>query len=213
MHLIRKKLALVIVLPIAFALGTAGVSYGLLANEYTANVSMYVLSRQDTSTENLTSSDLTASQMLANDFAQIAKSDRVLSATASALGMSSLDGYEIDITSSTTTRVITLNVTGKNAAASMTIANQMANEIADTAVGIMNLQSVNIIDSAAEPTSPSGPPRSLYTLVALVAGLFVAIALVVLLDLLNTTVKSVEDAEETLGLPVLGRIPTMKGLR
>ena len=51
----------------------------------------------------------------------------------------------------------------------------------------------------------------MYTAVAFLAGLFFAVALIVLLDLIDTTVKSPEEAEELLGLPVLGRIPALKG--
>ena len=38
-----------------------------------------------------------------------------------------------------------------------------------------------------------------------------AVAIVVLMDMLNTRVRSAEDAEELLGIPVVGRIPAMKG--
>ena len=40
----------------------------------------------------------------------------------------------------------------------------------------------------------------MYTAVALLAGLFVAIAIIVLQDMLDTTVKSGDDAEELLGI-------------
>ena len=45
---------------------------------------------------------------------------------------------------------------------------------------------------------------------AFLAGLFVAIAIVVLKDMLNTRVRSAEEVEEMLGIPVIGRIPAMK---
>ena len=53
----------------------------------------------------------------------------------------------------------------------------------------------------------------MYVAVAFLAGLFVAVAIVVLLDMLNTRVRSAEDVEELLGIPVIGRIPAMKGSR
>ena len=51
----------------------------------------------------------------------------------------------------------------------------------------------------------------MYTTVALFAGLFVAMALVVLMDMLNTRVRNPEEIEELLGVPVIGRIPVIKG--
>ena len=75
----------------------------------------------------------------------------------------------------------------------------------------MDVRSVNVIDEAGEPQVPSGPPRVMYTTVALFAGLFVAMALVVLMDMLNTRVRNPEEIEELLGVPVIGRIPVIKG--
>ena len=71
-------------------------------------------------------------------------------------------------------------------------------------------QSVNVIDRADAPTSPSGPNRTLYVAVAFLAGLFAAVAIIVLIDMLNTRVRSSEDAEELLGISVIGRIPVLK---
>ncbi len=80
----------------------------------------------------------------------------------------------------------------------------------------MNVQSVNSFegeDGVEAPEHPSGPSRTMYVAVAFLAGLFVAVAIVVLLDMLNTRVRSAEDVEELLGIPVIGRIPAMKGSR
>ena len=65
--------------------------------------------------------------------------------------------------------------------------------------------------TSAIPNQPSGPNRKLYIAVAALAGLFVAVAIVVLLDMLNTRVRSVDDAVELLGVPVIGRFPVLKG--
>ena len=74
----------------------------------------------------------------------------------------------------------------------------------------MEVESINPIDQAETPDQPSGPNRLLYTAVAFLAGLFLAIAIIVLMDMLNTKVRNAEDAEETLGIPVIGRIPATK---
>lgn len=211
LKLLRKHLKLVIALPIVCALATAAVSWLLLPNTYTASVSMYVLTKSGSETSAISNADLSASQMLTNDVATLIKSDRVVADTASALQMSSLRGYDIDVDSATTTRVITLSVTGESAQSVAIIANKLAQTTDSVAREVMDLQSVNVIDQAAEPTSPSGPPRAMYTAVAFLAGIFLAVAIVVVLDMLNTRVRSAEEAEEQLGLPIIGRIPTIKG--
>ena len=89
----------------------------------------------------------------------------------------------------------------------------MSDRTSKAAIDAMKLDAVNIIDRASVPENPSGPNRVMYTAVALLAGLFVAIAIIVLQDMLDTTVKSGDDAEELLGIPVLGRMPKPKKAR
>lgn len=211
LKLMRKHLKLMIVLPIVCALATAAFAWLAMPNKYTASVSMYVLTKSTSETGAITNSDLSASQMLTNDVATLIESDRVLNDTADALQMSSLRGYDVSVASETTTRVLTLSVTGESAQSVAIIANQLAATADNVAQEVMDVRSVNAINQAVEPTAPSGPPRAMYTAVAFLAGIFLAIAIIVIMDMVNTRVRSAEEAEELLGLPIIGRIPTIKG--
>lgn len=216
LRLMRQHLGLIIGLPMACALVAAIVCWGFMADEYTAEVSIYALTKGDSNNSNsdgVTYSDLNASQMLANDFAELAKNDQVQENTAAALGMPNLKDFDVDIKSSTTTRVIKVEVTGNDPEACALVANKLAQEIGDTAVRVMNVEAVNVISEAKAPIVPSGPSRTLYTLVALLAGLFAAVAVVVLMDMLNTAIRNDDEAAELLGAPVIGRFPMEKGGR
>ena len=211
--LLRKHLQMVVALPIICALIAAIFCWGLMPDEYTAEVSIYALTKntsQSTSEDGVSYSDLQSSQLLANDFAELAKNQQVRDNTAESLGMENLNGYEISVTSSTTTRILKVQVTGADPENAALIANKLATEVGETAVRVMGIEAVNVVNEAQVPTEPSGPRRMLYTLVAFLAGLFAAIAIVVLRDMLNTTVRSAEDVEELLGVPVIGRFPYEK---
>lgn len=213
LQIIRKHLKLCIALPIIFALATSVFSFVALANTYTASVSMYVLANSSETQANTTlSTDLSASQMLTNDVSQLIQSERVLNQTADQLGMSEseLAGYDVEVTSSTTTRLITIEVTGDTPNSAAAIANGLANTTNTVAQEIMDIEAVNVIDQAAVPTSPSGPPRTMYIAVAFLAGIFVAVAIVVIMDMVNTRIRKPEEIEELLDIPVIGKIPTIK---
>ena len=47
--------------------------------------------------------------------------------------------------------------------------------------------------------------------VAFLAGLFIAIAIIVLMDMLNTRIRNEQEAVELLGVPVIGRFPEARG--
>ena len=205
LHLLRKHLKLVIALPIVFAIACGAVTL-FMPNQYTASTTMYVLSKNADNKSGNAYSDLTAGQLLSNDVASIAKSAEVKSAVANSLG-TSLSSYDVKVDNSTTTRVITLSVTGPDPQAAANIANAYVQNISSTAQSVMDVQAVNVIDAASAPTSPSGPKRPLYILVALLVGLFLAVAIVVIADMVNTKVRSDEDVEELLGIPVVGHFP------
>lgn len=209
--LLKKHLALVVVLPVVLAIATAGVSWGLMQNQYTAAVSVYVLTSSSNEQNTIQNSDLTASQLMANDIAELAGSDIVAERTAEQLGMSSLEGYDISVNSSTTTRVIEISVTTGQAEAASVVANKIAEVLSSTAQDVMGVESVNVVDQAKAPDAPSGPNRLMYTAVAFLAGIFLAVAIVVVMDMVNTRVRTPEEAEELLGVPVIGRIPKIKG--
>ena len=208
LQLMKRHLKLVIILPVLCAVVTAVVCWGMMPNEYTAKTSMYVLAKQDTNTS--MQSTLSASQMITSDVAALMKSDRVTGDVASELGMKNLKAYDISVSSETTTRVISLSVTGKDPDVAAKIANAMAADVSDVAQDVMDVSSVNVIDEAKTPTAPSGPKRPMYVAVAFLAGLFVAIAVVVLQSMINTKVSSADEVEQLVGLPVIGQFPAVK---
>ena len=209
--LIKQHLRLMIVLPLAFALAMSVVAFTMLDDNYTATTSMYVLLKEDNSDNGTSHSDLNASQMLANDVAALATSERIEKDTVEALGISSLSGYEITVESSSSTRVITLKVAGGHPESTAKVANVLAKNISKVAQEVMNVNSVNVIDPAVTPEDPSGPNRLMYVIVAFLLGIFMALAIIIVMDTLNTKVRSEEEIEELLGVPVIGRIPVMKG--
>lgn len=212
--LLRKHLKLVIMLPIVCMVAMGLASVLMMSDTYTATTDMYVLaSSEGSNSSSALSSDLSASQMLTNDVATLLQSDRVMTDAAEQLGLPNLRGYNITVTSESTTRVITLQVTSSDAQGSANVANALADCVSNVAQEVMNVESVNVIDEAPTPEAPSGPNRMLYVAVAAMAGLFAAVAIVVLMDVIDTRVRSAEDVEELLELPVIGRIPEMKGGR
>ncbi len=71
----------------------------------------------------------------------------------------------------------------------------------------LNSSNVRIVDGAAIPSSPSRPDKRLNIMLGLVLGLASGIGLAFLIESLDTTVSSPEEAETIAALPSLGVIP------
>ena len=207
--LLRKHLVILIVLPL-IAGAAAFVWARFLPNMYTTSTTMYVLSRnaeEEEQTE-ITQTDLSVGSMLSSDVSSIMTSSRVKRDVAEMLGINSVGGYSFVIPESKSSRVLTLQVTGPNPQLAADIANATVEAASRVAQEVMNIQSINPIDEATTGYR-SGPNRRLYVTVGMMAGFFLAVAIIVLRDLLDTRVRSGAEAEEIAGVPVVGHFPAV----
>ena len=212
--LLRMHLRLVIAIPVTLALLTGIYCWGFMPDVYTAEVSIYALAKtavNDGNGNSVTYNDLSASQLLANDFAELARNDQLLEDTARALGLADLDDYEISIKSSSTTRLIKVDVTAEDPKMAASVANELTAQIGQTATRVMDLDAVNVINPAKTPIQPSGPERLKYTILTLPVGFFLTVAVLILRDLLDTRVHSGSEIEDMLGVSVIGHVPVSKG--
>lgn len=70
---------------------------------------------------------------------------------------------------------------------------------------------VKIISRATPPDFPSKPSLFINTIVSIIVGLFMGLVVAFLIEYLDTSVKTMGDAESLLGLPVLTVIPNKGG--
>lgn len=73
-------------------------------------------------------------------------------------------------------------------------------------LGQMNIE---VVSPALQPAKPVKPKKALNLAAALVLGLMGGVLLAFLMERLDNTIKTAEDVERELGLPVLGSIPAM----
>lgn len=66
---------------------------------------------------------------------------------------------------------------------------------------------IEVVDPALKPTSPVKPKKKLNTLLGLISGLICGVGFVSLLEYLDKTIKTEDEAKKLLKLPILGVIP------
>ena len=74
---------------------------------------------------------------------------------------------------------------------------------------VMEPTDVQIVDVAIAPERPIKPRKTLNVAIAAVLGLFVGTGLAFALEYMNRTIRTADDVEQYLGLPVLGSIPAV----
>jgi capsular exopolysaccharide synthesis family protein len=82
------------------------------------------------------------------------------------------------------------------------------NRVSETsATGDLQTANARVVDPAIKPVEPVKPNKKLIVLLALVVSGMFGVALAFLLDILDSTIKNLDDVERKLDVPMLGLLP------
>ena len=92
--------------------------------------------------------------------------------------------------------------------------DSLTTRLNQTGLEAQNTQSfANVLTQAAPPAEPSSPKILQNTALAVFLGILLAVAMALLLELMDRRVRSADDVVAALELPVLGTLPTPKAKR
>lgn len=200
---------LIVLVVFAVVVVTSFYTFKMMPDEYTSDTTLYVLTQQNENV--ISSSDLSASALLVNDYRELVLSYKVTSAVAQQLGLESLKGYDINVTSLSNTRLIQISVTGREPQMAANIANGLAQVFSQSVTDIMRVDNVSVIDEARVAEKPSGPARERTIVLAAMVTALVMMLIAILKDALNTTLKTAADVEQQVGLSVLAQVARVDG--
>ena len=185
-----------IILLVGVLLGCMAFGYAwmFITPTYSASVQMYVNNNYE-SDSSFSSSQLTAAQSLADTYMVIMRSRNVLNDVAEEVGLSYSYGQLREMITAAAvngTEVFQVTVTGTNYIHCAQIANAVAEVLPDKIAAVVEGSSVRVVDWAVENPMPVGPNRSMYAMVGFVAGAGISALLLVVLDLMDTTINSEE---------------------
>ncbi len=215
-ELIRAVWSRIYIVIIAGVLCAAAMYAGtklFITPQYTSETKVYVLSRQSDDSS-LTYNDIQISNQLVNDYAELVNSRPVLERTISILNL--------DMEPETLSKMVSSSIASSSRILSIYVKNpdpEEAKKIADVVresaiiqiTEITDAESVSTVEEASLPTSPSSPNTSRNTLMGGAFGVLAAIAVIVLITIMDDSIKTTDDVEKYLGLSVLASIPMQEG--
>lgn len=69
-----------------------------------------------------------------------------------------------------------------------------------------------VVEPARLPLSPIWPNKRMIVLLGLMVGISLGAGAVIIAEFFDNSIKKIEDAESTLGFPVIGTMPRIEGL-
>lgn len=202
--------------------GLLGTSLALIisavqAPKYTASADVFVTVTSGQSTGELAQGS-TLSQDQARNFAAVVTKEIVLGPVIKQFGMDiTLDDMRknVDVDVPLNTSLITIKVTDRDpdkaAALANAVATQLSSAVANLTPTVDAVKGAPIraelIEAAGVPSKPSSPIIPLYAVLGLLAGLVLAIAYLVIVELVVARVDSSEQVEALTGSVVLASVP------
>jgi len=166
--------------------------------------------------DSITSSDIALNNQLINTYSEIIKSKKVLSRVINNLDLDYTTGElanQISVVSIGDTDIIKISVSNADSELAMNIANETASVFNSQIVKLYNIQNLGIIDEAEESKEPYNVNVLKQLCIFTIIGLVLGIGIIFVIYYFDNTIKSSEEIERKLGLPVIGSIPATGGMR
>ena len=210
-QVIKKQFGLLVIIVILCAVLAGVISKFFIAPKYTSSSTIFLTpSISETGVVDYTSQN--SNEKLVNNVMALLVQDNILSEVAKQTGMESIEELrdQIEVSNDTNTTLVKVEATTLDPKLSKNIVNSTVNVFIDTMQENLNLKNIEIVDKAKLSYEPSGPNVKKNILMGAAAG-FVMDALIVALKVLtNTKLKSKEEAEKYLKLPVFCELPVIK---
>jgi capsular polysaccharide biosynthesis protein len=211
-YIIKKRALIIVLITLAATLASGIISYFVIKPVYKADISVIIgKTEKDSSTLNPNYSEVMMYQTMVKTYCEFAKSRTVAEDVIKKLNLEPMKPSEllsmITVAPKGTTEFITITVKSKDPEKAMKIANQLAKSLKEISSNVKNSDNVMLLDEALLPTGQDSPKPMLNMAIAFFLGVMISVGLVFMIEFLDNTIKTQDDVEKLLGLPVIGLIP------
>lgn len=206
-YLIKQRIWVILLSGIIFAATAGLISSFLITPVYTSTTKLYILSKTTT----LSSlADLQIGSQLTQDYMVLVKSRPVVSKVIENLELS-MD-YEkmvkiITVKNPTNTRILEITANYPDSFLAKKIVDEFASVATSQIAMIMDAEEPTIVEEGYIQPYPSSPNTKQNTMIGGIIGIVLAAGIIVLLYMLDDTIKDSDDVEKHLGLNTLALIP------
>ena len=207
--LLRKWWAIALCLVIGAAAAFGGTKL-LITPQYTATSMIYILS-ESTSITSL--ADVQIGDSLAQDFMIIGKSRPVVEKVIKRLDLDA--SYEavsktITFENPTDSHILKISVTNPEPKLAADISNAVAEVTRAQIADVMGTDEPNTLEEAIVPVSPSSPNTMKNTMLGALLGAVLAAGIIIVLHLMDDTIKDEDDVKKYLQMNTLAALPMEK---
>ena len=208
--IIKKKWYIMAILCIICVAISSVYSFFIAKPVFQAETTLIVKTEKTEGTNTVSSDQIKTTQQLAVTYGEIIKSRKVLEDVIKNLDLKESYGSlssKISVSTVTDTQIIKVSVQDTDKTNAAKIANEIPTVFTREAIRIADANGVEVIDKAQVPTNPVAPNKKMNILIAGVLGIMIGLFSIFLMEFLNNKMRTPQDIDRELGLPLLGVIP------
>ncbi|MHB8962493.1 MAG: YveK family protein [Saccharofermentanales bacterium] len=210
LSILLKRMWIILISAVVGLSGAFIISAFLIAPTYTSSCVMYVNPNQGEQDQAGTYNELQYAQKLVNSYLVILQNSVFLDQVAekSGLGYSAVQIRDmISLSSINNTEFFEVKIAAPSAQDAYELVGKIAELAPAEITRIKETDSAKIVSPAVLPLAPSAPSILLNAVIGAMIGLIVAASAAILIEVLDTRVKSEDDLSRHYSLPILGSIP------
>ena len=208
---IKKHLLIIIVIGLLTTAGGYAYSRFMIAPQYMSSTKLYV--EVKTSNTEFVGTELSAlyfAQQIANTYTELFKTstflEKIAADTGGQISAAALQQM-IKVSVVEETEILNVSVTSGDPDLSYKIAQSVERVAPIEMNKIKKNATLNVIDPPMHSPYPISPNVRLNTMIAGLAGLFLAVALAIVVDMMSVRIRTEEDIKKKTSLKVLAVIP------
>ena len=211
--IIKKRFWIIGLISVIAMVISGVISFFVLSPVYEAKSTLIVNTEKNEDTQMITGDQFNVTQKLAVTYGEIIKSRTVLEDVIKNL---KLDYEYENLTDNVTvspvkdTQIISISVQDTNPKKARDIANEIPKVFEKEVKRITKANDIQVIDKAILPENPIKPNKIMNVAIAAVLGMMIGLFVVFVLEYLDNKIKTPQDVEKHLDLPILGVIPNEK---
>lgn len=208
---LKKNILMIIVISLLCAAVGLVSSMFLISKKYNSEATIYITPRV-TEQGSIDYNSLQTNSRMVNNYMEILKGETILAKVADQVGMESYEEVldTITVTNPTDTELISVSAETTDPELSQQIVSLTISIFTEDMMDILNLNNVTIINDAKVNEEPVSPSKTKFTVLGFGVGLVISCGYVFISYLFDKRLRTREEAENFLGVPVLATVPLKK---
>ncbi len=215
----NRRMQIILIVLIFMVIGVI-YTIGFVTPIYSSSTSLILASSGNSGGDNtntVTTTDLTINSKLVSTYSELVRRKSILREVINNLQIDANENAlknQVSVNTVKDSDLIEITVKNENPVYAAKIANEITKVFSEKVKAIYNIENVQVIDEAEIQNSPSNINHTRDIVMFMLIGLVIAIVYVLILNMLDTTVKTPEDIEKLFDtIPVLVSIPVCGNLQ